>query len=111
MKISIPQNLANISTVQDLTKYVSNTLAKVQTVLNGGVDLIENGNNAHLQFVFQKPLSDVAVAHGLGRIPRGYTQTSSNNHVLSLQNGNAPNTDTLLYLQAGSTGTVTVLVF
>lgn len=111
MKISIPQNLANISTIQDLTRYVSNTVAKVQTVLNGGVDLLENGNNAHVSFTFTKLLVDVGVPHNLGRVPRGYTQTGSDNHALSLQNGSTPNTATLLYLQAGSTGTATVLVF
>lgn len=111
MKLQFPQTTSNLKTVEDLARFVSNSLEKVQSTLNGNVDLLDNGANDHVTVSFSQINKDVGVAHKLGRVPRGYTQTSSTNHVLSLQNGSNSNTDQTLYLQAGSTGTVTVLVF
>ena len=111
MKLPSVQNIANIGTIQDLARFVSGALNKTNQVLNGNVDLLDNGSNDHISFTFTNINTDVGVAHNLNRIPRGYTSTNSNNHLLSLQNGKTPWTTTTLYLQAGSTGTVTVLVF
>lgn len=80
-------------------------------MLNGNVDLIENGSNDHVSATFTKINSDVAIAHTLQRIPRGYMQSHSTNSVLSLQNGKTAWTATTLYLQAGSTGTVGLVIF
>lgn len=111
MKLPSVQSIANIGTTQDLSRFVSGALSRINNVLNGNVDLLNNGSNDHVSFTFTKINTDVGVAHSLGKIPRGYTSTNSNNHLLSLQNGKTPWTTTTLYLQAGSTGTVTVLVF
>lgn len=117
MKLQFPQSISNIKTVEELARFVSNSLEKVQSTLNGNVDMLENGANDHINFTFPNfpagatLTADVGVAHNLGRVPRGYTKTSSSNSILSLQNGANPNTATTLYLRAGSTGTVTVLVF
>lgn len=111
MKLQFPQTPSNSENFSDLTRYVSVALDKLQNTLNGNVDLIDNGANDHLSFTFNKINVDVGVPHTLGRIPRGYMQTSSTNHVLSLQNGKQANTAQTLYLQAGSTGIVNVLVF
>ena len=117
MKVQFIQSASNVKTIEDLTRFVSNSLEKVQSTLNGNVDLLENGANDHINFTFPTiPVgatltADVGVRHSLGRIPRGYTKTSSSNTILSLQNGATANTATTLYLRAGSTGTVTVLVF
>ena len=81
------------------------------------MDILENGANAHVTFNFSHIPSGgtltaiVGMPHNLGRIPRGYMQTSSTNPILSLKNASTPNTANTLYLQAGSTGTVSVLVF
>ena len=111
MKLQAPQNIANLKTVEELAQYVSSSLGKIHATLNGNVDLLENSANAHLTFVFTKINTDYAMPHGLGVVPRGYMQSSSTNSALSLQNGSKPNTATTIFLQAGSTGTVSVVVF
>lgn len=111
MKLQFPQTVSNSTTVSQLSQFVSNALGKIQSTLNGNVDLLDNGANDHVTFNFTKINVDVGVSHNLGRVPRGYMQTGSSNHVLSLQNGKTANTTETIYLQAGSTGTVNVLVF
>lgn len=111
MKLQFPLNVSNASSLQDLIRFTSNSLTKIQAIINGNVDIIENGGNELLSFSFTKINSDVGVAHSLGRVPRGYINVGSNNSALGLANGATPNSTDTLYLRAGSTGMVTVMVF
>ena len=111
MRLQIPFTLSNSATLQEIIRFASISISKIQTIVNGNVDLIDNGANQILSFSFSKAGFDVGVAHSLGTVPRGYIQIGSSNTALTLANGATPNSTSTLYLQAGSTGTATVMVF
>lgn len=111
MKLQIPQTVSNSSTLEDIIRFSANCIDKIKTIINGNVDLIENGNNQLVDFTFTKINIEVGVPHGLGRTPRGFVNVGSNNTALVLAKGATDSTSNTLYVQAGSTGTVTVMVF
>lgn len=111
MKLQLPINISNSSDLSELIRFASVSISKIQTIINGNVDLVDNASTQLLTFVFTKSNSDVGVSHSLGRVPQGYIMAGSTNNSLTIGNGQAETTDTNIYLQANAAGTVKVLVF
>lgn len=111
MRLQFPTTISNSSSLQEIIRFASTSLEKIQSIINGNVDLIDNGNNVLVNVTLNKINTDFGVSHSLGRVPRGFILVGSDNPILSLANGKTPNSSSTLYLQSGSTGTVTVMVF
>lgn len=120
MKLQTPLSMQNAKTLQDLQRFLSNILGKIQTIINGNIsfgdniagkaDLLDNVNTQILTFNFIAP-GNQGQPHSLGYVPRGYLPAGCSNILMTLASGAQPNTANTIYLRAGSTGTVKVLVF
>lgn len=120
MKLQIPLTISNSSTIQELVRFTANSLGKIQSVLNGNItfsenisgkaDLINNVNTQILTFTFNAPGTQ-GQPHSLGYVPRGYIPIGCSNILMTIRSGTQATTENTLYLTAGSTGTLKVLVF
>lgn len=110
MRLQLPYSVSNSSTLQEMIRFTSNALDKIQAIINGKIDLIDNGNNQILTFAFTKTGIDLGVAHNLGTVPRGFINIGSS-VAMTLTSGKTASTSTILYLQTSAVGTVKVLVF
>jgi hypothetical protein len=92
-----------------LKKFLAIFADQVVEVLTNKLDFETNFNCKLLSVTFSAANVNVAVNHGLGRVPTGYIvyQRSAN---LVVFDGSA-NTSTFLNLQASTAGTVSVIVF
>ena len=119
MKLKIT-NISNSETLQDLIRFTSASLTSIQSLLNGNlsfsdningkVDLLNNVNVVMITAKFNAPGS-AGFPHSLGSVPRGYINAGQSNVLQIISDGSQPNTASTIYLNAGSTGTVKVMVF
>jgi len=83
---------------------------EVKTILNNGLTFTDNFAGKITTVTFSAANTDVAVAHGLGRVPTGYLIISSGAS-MSVYTGSSAWTSNLIYLRSSATGTVGVIVF
>lgn len=111
MKVGLPIDVSNLqSDDPEFTKYVSQLLSAIVTVINGEVDLTDNCKASFVTIAFNAANTPQAVTHTLNKIPRGYIQVGAK-AAAQVYNGLLPNTKTILYVQSSIATTVSLLVF
>ena len=110
MKITNFQNIQNVTDLPSMVRYTSIDLSLILAVINGNVDLVDNGSTDLLTVTFPKANTSYPFTHNLGRLPQGFLNAGMN-FSAAVFNGVQANTIAQIYLQAGSTGTGKVLVF
>lgn len=119
MKLKFPVSISNSSTLEELIRFTSVALERLQTIINGNInygdniagkaDLLNNVNVQVITIVFPSATT-VAAAHTLGSVPRGYIKAGAS-AAMSLSNGNQPNTASTIYIASSAAGTAKVMVF
>ncbi len=94
----------------EFKKFVSLLFEEIVRTLNNGLDFSSNFNGSTVSITFAAANTDTSIAHGLNRVPTGYLVIGQS-AAMSVYNGSAANTSTLLYLRSSATGTATVQVF
>lgn len=108
-KITASPDLAQVKP-EDHQRFADLFANDTANTVNGNLDFQHNFNCKLIQVSFPSVNVQVAVPHGLGRVPQGYivTATSTGMHVF---NGIPANTSTTLYLQSSTTGIAGILVY
>lgn len=96
--------------VPELKKFLSIFGDNVVETINGNLDFSTNFNGKLMSVTFSSANSDVAVSHGLGRVPSGYLVYSRSASMV-VYNGSSPSTSSVIYLKASATGTVGLFIF
>lgn len=109
MKINGPTDVSNVGTWEELRRFAGSAIRDIITVINGGVDLVDNCATRSLTVTFTAAGS-VTVDHGLGRVPRGYVIVGRTTNI-QVFDGVTLSTDKLLSLQTSGAGVVRILVF
>lgn len=110
--MSLIQASSSIAQVkpEEVARFVDIFFQDILRVVNGDIDFFNNVNCKIMSITFLAADTDSSVAHGLGRIPTGYIQVSSN-AAMSLYDGSVPRDATTLYLRSNAVGTAGILVF
>lgn len=106
------QASTDIDRVKDdeVKRFVNIALDDIVRVINGNLDFDNNFSAKTLSVTFSSANTEVAIQHGLGRVPSNYIQMQSS-AATSLYNGSSANTSSTLYLKASAAATVSILVF
>lgn len=98
------------ASAEDQPRLLSVFLDQVKTIINNGLQFVDNFSGKTLTLTFSAANTDTALTHGLGRVPTGYIIIKRSASMV-VYDGSAAWTSQLIYLKASATGTVTVLVF
>lgn len=109
MKIKTPQTLANITTLDDLVKYSSQTSNDIVSVINGNIGFTDNCKTALVTVTF-KGAETQAVDHSLGLTPAGYLISGRSTNI-QVFDGAGDTTGSKISLQSTGAGVVKVLLF
>lgn len=110
MKIIGPQTISNVTTGQDLQRFLSQTLSAMLSAFNGQITFTENINCAIVPVTFDAANKTVAVPHKLNRIASLYLVASMSNDLRVFDSKTANTSDTL-YVQSTAAGSVNLVVF
>ena len=110
-KIQSSGSVANVSTLEDLRRFVQIWLDNATDVVNGklefgGVNIIQ----VTVDYSFAAANTSYAVSHNLGRVPTGYIQAGSNVAV-SIYDGTGTNTDKIINLKASAIASVKLFIY
>ena len=108
-KIQASTGIAQVKP-EEVQRFVDLFCQDVTRVVNGNLDFATNFNAKALSVNFSAANTDVAVAHGLGRVVVGYVQTGAS-AAMSLYDGSKASTSSTLYLRSSATGTARILVY
>lgn len=95
---------------EDLQKYLAIFGAAVVQTINGNLDFSTNFNCKLHSVTFGAADTNVAVTHGLGRVPAGYI-TYKATAALVVYDGSTASTTSEFYLRASAIGVASVIVF
>ncbi len=109
MKVS-QIDTSNLKTYEEFSRFGARIFDEIQTILNSGITFSDNFKAAFTSATFSSIDSEVAVSHGLSKIPTGYIIIGST-AALSVYDSGTANTDTNLYLKSNAVGTARLLVF
>lgn len=109
MRITASPDVERVKT-EELARYTSIFLTQVVEALNNNLSFVDNFNAKTLTVSFTAANTDVAIIHGLGRVPQGYIQVGQN-AATSVYDGASANTAQLLYLRASATANVRLVVY
>lgn len=110
MKIKPPQSVSNVTSLEDLKRYVSQTLDLVVNEINGRLIFGENIRGQILTVPFPTPNIDVTIPHQLNRVPDGYFLVGSN-AAMSLYDASSASNGQNAYLRSSSAGTARIFLF
>lgn len=101
---------SNLSTVEQLTRFVSIAFQEIVSVVNGNLDFGENIRSQQLDVIFDIANSEVSISHTLGRVPNGAFLVKSDVST-NIYNGTSDNTSSTIYLRSSAVANTTVVVF
>lgn len=110
-KIKAAAEVTNLKTEDERARYVQIFLQEVLEQVNGGLEFTENIKAKILDLKFTSANTDLAITHGLGKIPIGYWIVGKSSASVNLYDGINEWTKNLIYLRSGATGTAKVIVF
>lgn len=94
----------------EVARFTDLAFQDIVSTLNGNLDFQTNFNCKILSVTFSAANTQVAISHGLGRIPAGYLQISSS-VAASVYNGDSSSSSSVLYLKSSAPATVGLIVF
>lgn len=109
MRIKAALDLAQLTTWQQLQRYVSDVIRQIVDLCNGKLSFSENFDCFTASVEFTSTSVDTAVPHGLGRAPNGYIIVKRSANMV-IFDGSTENTDSVLYLRTSATGTASVII-
>lgn len=99
MKLTLPRNVSNLKTVEELGRFTQIAFDDIDNVLNGNVEFIENISVKKIDCLFSQANADTVFQHGLGRTPAGFFVVGLD--VASIiYNATTANTTDLIYLRS-----------
>lgn len=110
MKINPNLSVSNVSTFEDLRKFVAIALQDLVTAFNGKVGVPDNLDVSIIDATINGSGSDTPVSHGLRRIPVGYLVAGLNANT-AVYTGSKTWTNELIYLRSGSAVTAKLIFF
>lgn len=105
MKLTLPRNVSNLKSVEELGRYTQIAFDDLDGVVNGGIQFGQNINANQLDVTFITANSDTVVQHGLGKLPTGFFVVG-NNSASIIYNSPTASTSDVLYLRCNVAGTV-----
>lgn len=109
-KITAPNNLSNLKTLDDVIRYMSIFTQDLFDSFNGKVEFDVNLYTRTLDFDFTSANTDVTVSHGLSKVPNGYILVKSN-AATSIYDGSKSADNKQITLKASVVATTKVVVF
>lgn len=110
MKVKSPLTLSNLDNLEDLVRYVSQSIGDLTQVVNGHISLTDNCETSLVSATFTAANSTISVDHSLGRMPKGYLVAGLTT-AIQIFDGNQSNTENVIYLQSSGAGVAQLLVF
>lgn len=108
MKIKATPDLSNVKGVEEVQRFATIVLKEIVEVLNGNVRFDDN-LSANIISVNLTGSTQVAVSHGLGRVPLGYIVVKAPS-ALSVFDGDSENTTETLYIKSNTSAAISLLV-
>lgn len=109
MKINASTAIAQVKP-EEVQRFVDIALSQIVQAINGRLTLLDNFDSQILTVTIPTANVDVAVSHGLGRVPQYYVCLGSL-AATTLYDGSSANTASTLYLRATVATTARVWVF
>jgi hypothetical protein len=110
MKITATPDISNVETLDDVTRYTTQCLTQIVSVLNNNISFSDNFKATIASVTFPTANSEQAVDHGLGKVPTGYILAGAS-AATSIYNGTTANTDSKIYLKSSVATSVTLIIF
>lgn len=95
---------------EDVPRFVDIFCQEVLRVVNGGLDFSTNFDCKIVSATFTVANSDLAVAHGLGRVAGGYFPINKS-AAMDIYTGSGQGTASTIYLRSSAVGAVDLVVF
>lgn len=95
---------------EDVARYTDLFCQDVTEVVNGKLSFADNFDGKSQSVTFSLTATDMAIQHGLGRVPTGYIITSAT-AAMKVYSGNLVATSDAIYLRSDAVGTVTLLIY
>jgi hypothetical protein len=110
-KIKAVTDVGNVESIENLRRYLQQTLSLIVETINGNLELNDNIKLKIVEINFVESNVDTSIAHGLNKIPTGFIQIGSN--VASIvYSGVRPADSQFLYLKSNvSPAKVKLLIF
>lgn len=111
MNIKLPIELSNLSNdPRSFFKSCTEVLNRITTILGGEVDLTENCKTTFAGVSFAASGVDVAITHGLNRVPKGYI-VAGKSVTMDITDGSGSNTTKTLFIRSTAVGYARLLIF
>lgn len=109
MKVTIP-DISQQDELPDLKRFTAIALQKIVDALTQNLTFSDNFNGKIVGATFSVSNTEVAIAHGLGRVPTGFIPTLPS-AAMSIYNGTTAWTTSNIYLKSSAVGSAQILVF
>jgi len=109
-KIKRAVEIQNLTTLEEVKRFINSWLTNITDVLNGNVEFGQNIRTTEVTVYFQRSDTEQAVFHGLGRLPNGYIKVGSSVD-FGLYDGNQATTSSVIWLRASQVGTAKILFY
>lgn len=103
-------DVSNVGSIEDVKRFISQTMAQVITIINGRITLADNFDGKIVSASFTAVNTDTAVTHGLGRTAIGYILVTAS-AAMSIYTGSQAGDGTTIFLRSNNPGSATILVF
>lgn len=110
MKLKTSITVSNVSTWEELRRFVSQMTSDLVDIINGHISFTDNCDISLITVSFPGSGTTVKTAHGLKRMPTGYI-VAGLSASLVVFDGNKANTTDDIYLQSSAAGTAQIMVF
>lgn len=110
MKITGPLDVTNVTSWEELRRFVGQVSKDLVTLVNGKIIFSDNFDGMTISVSFPTANTTVIVPHGLNRIPAGYL-VQGLSAAMIVFDGNTANTTANLYVQASAIGIANLLVY
>lgn len=110
MRLKTLLETSNLDSTEQIIRYVSIIKDQIYQIVNGKIEFDLNIWSSTVDVTFTAANTEVAVSHGLGRVPTGYILVKSS-AATALYDGTTTNTASTIYLKASVAATVKIIVF
>lgn len=108
-KIRESFDVGKITEIESFMRFVSTVLKALGLQINGGLEFGENIKSTIVDVVFPAGQVEVAITHGLGRIPIGFL-IANRSTAANIYSGTSKWTSKIIYLRASSAVNAKVVV-
>ncbi len=110
MKLQGMINFQNLTTIDDITAYLTETFHEVYKAFNGNIELGSNVKPNIVSAVFAAANTELSIPHKLGYVPTGYLVCGAS-VAMSVYDGSTAKSVDRLYLKSSAIGTAQIWVF